>query len=135
MKYSKIIALASLLGFLSACNNDPLNDLSVEESQVFITNKDESVNFKQFKTFSILDSVLVVGNQGTGSSLTDLDIKFLTSVAREMESLGDLGAAIGVHVEFYPMALQWSKMPRRRTFWPTGLAGSTSFMRMSAGRS
>lgn len=88
MKFSKIIALASLLGIVSACNNDPLSDLSVEESQVFFTNHDESVNFKQFKTFSILDSVLVVGNQGTGTSLTDLDIKFLTSVAREMENLG-----------------------------------------------
>jgi hypothetical protein len=88
MKFSKIIALASLLGILIACNNDPLSDLTTEESQVFFTNHDESVNFSQFKTFSILDSVLVVGNQGTGSSLTDLDIKFLTSVAREMENLG-----------------------------------------------
>jgi len=88
MKYSKIIALAGLVGLLSACNKDPLKDLSLEDSQVFITNHDESVNFKQFKTFSILDSVLVVGNQGNGATLTDLDIKFLTSVARNMENLG-----------------------------------------------
>ena len=60
MKYSPLIVFASLLVFLSACNHDPLQDLSIEDSQVFITNHDKSVNFKQFKTFSILDSVLVV---------------------------------------------------------------------------
>lgn len=88
MKYSPLIAFASLLFFLSACNPDPLKDLSIEDSQVFITNHDKSVNYKQYKTFSILDSVLVVGNQGTGATLTDLDIKILTSVARNMENLG-----------------------------------------------
>lgn len=88
MKYSPLIVFSSLLFFLTACNHDPLQDLSIEDSQVFITNHDESVNFKQFKTFSILDSVLVVGNQGNGATLTDLDIKFLTSVTRAMENLG-----------------------------------------------
>lgn len=88
MKLYPIFALALVPGLLASCTKDPLKDLTVEDSQVYITNHDPSTNFQQFKTFSILDSVLVIGNQGSGSSLTDIDIKILTSVVLNMEALG-----------------------------------------------
>ncbi|TDB67081.1 DUF4136 domain-containing protein [Arundinibacter roseus] len=88
MKYLTFFGLAALLGLFSACTKDPLKDLTLEESQVFITNYDKSVNFSQYQTFSILDSVLVIGNQGNGSSLTDIDIQFLTQVVDQMKALG-----------------------------------------------
>lgn len=88
MKLKNWIILIIAIGLLNSCTKDPLSGLSVEDSQVFITNHDPSINFKQYKTFSILDSVLIIGNQGNGYSLTDLDIKYLTSVVSNMESMG-----------------------------------------------
>ncbi len=88
MKYTKILGLMALIGVFAACQNDPLKDLTVEDSQVFITNHDESVNFTQFKTFSIVDSVLIIGNQGSGTSLSDTDIQFLNTVIQKMKNLG-----------------------------------------------
>ncbi len=88
MKNIKILGLFALIGLLAACQNDPLSDLTVEDSQVFITNHDNSVNFKQFKTFSIVDSVLIVGNQGGGTSLSTTDVQFLNTIIQQMKNLG-----------------------------------------------
>jgi hypothetical protein len=81
--------VALVLGLLlMACGNDPLRDLSVEDSQVFITNRDKTANFSQYRTFSIVDSVIVLGNRGSGTSLTDLDRQVLNRVVTNMERLG-----------------------------------------------
>lgn len=88
MENIKILGLFALIGLFAACQNDPLSDLTVEDSQVFITNHDNSVNFKQFKTFSIVDSVLIVGNQGGGTSLSATDVQFLNTIIQQMKSLG-----------------------------------------------
>lgn len=88
MKYTKILGLLALIGLFAACQNDPLSDLTVEDSQVFITNHDQSVNFKQFKTFSIVDSVLIVGNQGGGTSLSGTEVQFLNTIIQQMKNLG-----------------------------------------------
>ena len=82
--------LTILLGasLLAACNNDPLSDLSVEDSQVFITNRNKTVDFNQYKTFSIVDSVIVMGNRGTGTSLSDVDMQVLNRVIANMQQLG-----------------------------------------------
>ncbi len=88
MKNIKILGLFALIGLFAACQNDPLSDLTVEDSQVFITNHDKSVNFKQFKTFSIVDSVLILGNQRGGASLTSTDVQFLNTIIQQMKNLG-----------------------------------------------
>ncbi|GAB3181722.1 DUF4136 domain-containing protein [Telluribacter humicola] len=85
----KTTLLAILLGAsLMACTKDPLSDLSVEDSQVFITNRNKTVNFDQYKTFSIVDSVIVLGNRGSGTSLSDVDIQVLNRVIANMQQLG-----------------------------------------------
>ncbi len=88
LKYRKIVAFACLIGVFASCQNDPLKDLTVEDSQVFFTNYDKSVDFKQFKTFSIVDSVLIYGNRGNGATLTQNDIKFLNAVVQNMQQMG-----------------------------------------------
>ncbi len=55
------LALFSFIA-LAGCNKDPLNHLTNSESMVYITNKDSSVNFGSYKTFSIADSADVVEN-------------------------------------------------------------------------
>ncbi len=88
LKYSKIAAFTCLAGIFAACQNDPLKDLTVEDSQVFITNHNESVDFQQFQTFSIVDSVQVYSNQGNTTSLTPNDVLFLNNVVQRMQDLG-----------------------------------------------
>ena len=74
--------------FLMSCSKDPISDLSTEESLVYITNHDKAANFKQYKTFSIVDSVLVVDNNRAGTALTDIDKDVLNRIITNMEKLG-----------------------------------------------
>jgi hypothetical protein len=73
---------------LTSCTKDPLADLSDIDSQVFITNKDKQVDFKQFKTFSIVDSVQVIRDNRVSSGLTSLDQDMLIRIVTNMEKLG-----------------------------------------------
>lgn len=47
---------------VAGCHKDPLNHLTSGETMVYITNKDSSVNFASYKTFSIADSADVIEN-------------------------------------------------------------------------
>jgi len=86
-KKASLFILAAGLGFMS-CSKDPISDLSTEETLVYITNHDQSANYKQYKTFSIVDSVLVVENGQTGTALTELDRDVLIRIISNMEKLG-----------------------------------------------
>lgn len=88
LKYSKTMAFICLTGVFAACQNDPLKDLTVEDSQVFITNHNESVDFQQFRTFSIVDSVQIYSNRGNTTSLSPIDVLFLNNVVQQMQNLG-----------------------------------------------
>lgn len=87
LKKASIILLIAGLGFIS-CSKDPVSDLSTEESLVYVTNFNKSVNFKQYKTFSIVDSVLVVENDRSGTALTEIDRSLLQRIITNMEGLG-----------------------------------------------
>lgn len=84
---ASLLLLVATLGLLS-CSKDPISDLSNEESLVYITNHDKSANFSQYKTFSIVDSVLIVENNRTGTSLDDIDKAIIERITTNMESLG-----------------------------------------------
>lgn len=85
-KATYLIISATL--WLTSCSNDPVNDLSDLDSQVFITNRDKSANFKSFKTFSISDSVTVVQDNRSGTALTSLDRDILSRIITNMQNLG-----------------------------------------------
>ncbi len=74
--------------WLTSCTKDPVNDLSDLESQVYITNRDKTADFKTFKTFSISDSVTVVQDNRSGTALTSLDKDLLTRIITNMQNLG-----------------------------------------------
>lgn len=86
-KKASLFLLIAGLGLMS-CSKDPISDLSNEESLVYITNHDKSANFSQFKTFSIVDSVLIVENNRTGTSLDDIDRAILQRIVTNMQNLG-----------------------------------------------
>ena len=79
--------LIAAVGILS-CSKDPINDLSSEQSLVYITNRDNSADYTQYKTFSIVDSVLVVEDNQSGTALTDIDRDLLERIITNMQNLG-----------------------------------------------
>jgi len=88
-KYLNWLISAGCVLALAACSaNDPISDLSLEETQVYMTDRDKTVNFKDYKTFSVVDSVLIYGNQGTGTALTEVDVMLLNRIVQNMEKHG-----------------------------------------------
>ncbi|MDJ1503836.1 DUF4136 domain-containing protein [Xanthocytophaga agilis] len=73
---------------LVGCSPNPLNDLSAEDSKVFITNYDDTVNFSNYRTFSIPDSVEVIYNDRYGLSADNFDLAFLSRIRATMQDRG-----------------------------------------------
>ena len=98
------ILLLTIGGALTACRENAVNDLSPADSQVYITNYDKSVDFSQYKTFSLPDSVIIESNDGYRPTLGPLESQFTTNVANGLTSRGfkrvargqaaDLGVAV-----------------------------------------
>ncbi|RYF47186.1 MAG: DUF4136 domain-containing protein, partial [Cytophagaceae bacterium] len=80
---------------LTACNKNAINDLTPDQSQVYITNYDKSVNFSQYKTFSLPDSVLVESNTGYATSLGSVESRFVSNVATALTARGFTRVAAG----------------------------------------
>lgn len=99
-----VALLLTVGGGLAACRENAIDDLSPADSAVYITNYDRSVNFTQYRTFSLPDSVIVESNDRYSPSLSALESQFVTSVANGLTSRGfqrvskgqpaDLGVAV-----------------------------------------
>lgn len=88
-KTMSVLVLALGIGSLASCTKEPLKNLTAEESRIYITDHDSSVNFTSFKTFSIVDSVSVIDNgQLSGKEITSWDAAVLNAVTAEMEGRG-----------------------------------------------
>ncbi len=89
MKKQTGFITALLFGsMLFGCSKDTLSDLTYEDTHVFFTNHDKEVNFKDYKSFSIVDSVYVVSNQGEGTSLSETDIAMINRLIQNMRQMG-----------------------------------------------
>jgi hypothetical protein len=85
----KVLMLALGVGSLASCTKEPLKNLTAEESRIYITDHDSSVNFSSFKTFSIVDTVSIIEDgQLSGKQLTAWDASILNAVAAEMTARG-----------------------------------------------
>jgi hypothetical protein len=90
---------------LVGCSKDPLRDMTAEESRIYITNRDSSVDFNSFNTFSISDSVTVISNNRLeGKATTNTDLLFVNAVRKEMTDRGfrevarDANPDLGINV-------------------------------------
>ena len=78
-----------ILVALYSCKKDPLNNLSSNDSRIYITNYDTAANFGSYQTFSIEDSVnVIVNDQSLGNQLNTYDSTVISEVARMMKSRG-----------------------------------------------
>lgn len=92
MKHRYIIGLMILLSggiLFSSCRKDPMNQINEEESRIYITNFDETVDFTSYATFSISDSVAVIENNSlSGHALTSWDAAFRSAMISNLISRG-----------------------------------------------
>jgi hypothetical protein len=70
------------------CTKDPLNNLTTDESRIYITDHDSSVSFTNYKTYSISDSVAVIENGQSSHQLNDVDQSYLDAVKKYMNQAG-----------------------------------------------
>ena len=108
LRPGKWVLWATLLltvgGGLSACRDNAVNNLSPADQPVYITNYDRSINFNQYKTFSLPDSVVIESNDGYGTASNTISSRFVSNVAAALTANGfqrvaagqsaDLGVAI-----------------------------------------
>lgn len=82
------VVVASALS-LSSCQKDPLKNMTASESRIYITNRDSSVNFSNFNTFSIADSVGVIeDNRGVGMSRDEFDAGVIAAMRNALLDRG-----------------------------------------------
>jgi hypothetical protein len=84
-----LIAVFSVFtaSFLS-CTKEPLDNLTHEESRIYVTNRDSSVNFSNYKTYSISDSADVLDNGQTHKELTAVDQAYIAAINKYMQANG-----------------------------------------------
>ena len=81
-------ALAATSILYTGCTKQPLDHLSSDESRIYITDHDSAVNFADYKTFSISDSVAVIRNGKATKELNDLDSAYVAAVTKYMQQAG-----------------------------------------------
>jgi hypothetical protein len=86
----KVALLAVTSAFvLSSCTKDPLNEMTEEESRIYITARDSTANFSSYKTYSIVDSVSLIDNSRfAGKEATSWDLQVITSIQNAMNARG-----------------------------------------------
>lgn len=88
MRPKFFIIISAVFFLFIGCRKQPLNNLSAEESRVYITNWDATVNFAVFNTFSIADNVLVIDGNSTSFGNLPADAAFIEAFQNQMELRG-----------------------------------------------
>ena len=84
-----VLLTISTLVMSSSCSKDPLKDMTEEESRIYITNHDSTVNFNSYKTYSIADSVSLIDNgRFAGREITSWDLQVISTIQNVMNSRG-----------------------------------------------
>ncbi len=84
-----LLLLAMISGFaITACNKQPTDNLSNEESRIYITDYDSSVHFTSYKTYSISDSIAVIDGNQSVKQLTAADQTYIDAVKKYMSQNG-----------------------------------------------
>lgn len=89
MKKLHVMLGALLVVLLVSCKKDVYDDLTAEESRVYITRYDSTANFSNYSTFRVADSVTVIENgRATSKAYTAYDSTLITAVKQAMTQRG-----------------------------------------------
>src|SRR4051812_33737635 len=83
-----LIGLLGTSAFITGCTKDPIKNLTPEESRIYITSYDSSADFSAFKTFSIADSVGVIGSGHSSREFTPADQAYIDAIKKYMQQNG-----------------------------------------------
>lgn len=89
MNYRFFLIAGLLLSVLSGCVKEPLRNLNEEERRIYLTNRDSSVDFGSYTTYSIVDSVSVIDNgRIAGKQTTNWDLAVIDALVEQMNARG-----------------------------------------------
>jgi hypothetical protein len=89
MKNMLLIAVAGVAALLASCQKDVVKELTPAESRIYITNRDSTVDFGQYATYNIADSVGVIeDNQFLGKDNSEYDLAIIAAVKAAMQTRG-----------------------------------------------
>ncbi len=83
-----LMLFGSSVAVFTSCTKDPIKNMSYEDSRVYITQKDSSVNFSNFSTFYIADSVAVISGNYSKKELTPIDSAYIASTKKYLTAAG-----------------------------------------------
>jgi Domain of unknown function (DUF4136) len=83
-----LLGLAGSSLLYVGCSKEPLDNLTSEESRIYITDHDSSIDFSSYKTYSISDSVVVIDNGNSSRELNDVDLSYINAVKKYMDQMG-----------------------------------------------
>lgn len=91
MKSLKLIVGCSIVtaAAFSSCSKDPLKNLSENDSRIYITNYDSTVDFNAFKTYSIADSVAIINDGNVEKRIaTNAEAAIIQAIKDNMQQRG-----------------------------------------------
>jgi hypothetical protein len=80
--------IAGCAAVFNSCTKDPVSNLTNEESRIYITDRDSTVQFSNYHTYSISDSVTVVNNNNSKRELNEVDQAYIDAVKKYMNQEG-----------------------------------------------
>jgi hypothetical protein len=80
------LVLCSVL--IISCTKDPVSNLTAEESRIYITDHDSSVNFSNYSTYSISDSIAVIDNGNSKHESSATGEAYIAAVKKYMNNAG-----------------------------------------------
>lgn len=83
-----LLACGLIVLLATGCKKQPLNNLTEEESRIYITDHDSTVNFSNYQTFSVSDSVALIENGEATHQLNEADAAYIAAVKDQMKARG-----------------------------------------------
>lgn len=89
MKTVRSLAVIFSIGMLAlGCRKQPLDHMTDEESRIYITDHDSTINYNAYHTFSISDSIALIQNGSATKILSDAGTAYVNAVKDAMEANG-----------------------------------------------
>jgi hypothetical protein len=96
MKRSVRVCIAVLSIFLTQCTKEPVNNLTTEESRIYVTNYDTSAVFTNYATFRLADSVAnIENNRLVSKTLDETDAQIISAVRGALIQRGYTASGTG----------------------------------------
>lgn len=86
--FALLAGIVTIGATLTSCHKEPLNNLTNEESRIYITNYDSSANFSAYHTYSISDSIAVIQNGQATKQSDATGTAYINAVKKYMNQMG-----------------------------------------------